>query len=259
MNNARTSPSLFAAAVASAALLLTGSAHAQSADETFDPAPLAGPATPPAVVALPNANAPDTVEKTPRANATWAISAGFRVAYVTSPGFDPFAKNDVLSSLDLEVTRTILVRDRFSLATGVEGTMGARADTARGSKSSLYAGKVAIPFEARYHAARWVYFDARVAPALTIASAALAPDATDAFALLGADASLGARLGVPLGPSSTTARLWFGTDLGYSLTTSHEVRVSSASDIPGTTQHEIALGKLSLSGAFFRGNVGVAF
>lgn len=197
-------------------------------------------------------------------NKMWAITTGFRVAHIPSAGFDPFAKNDVLTSFDLEATRTLYVRDRWSFAVGFGGSMGGRQENARGDRASLTAGRLAVPLCGRYHVGRAFYVGARLAPSVTIAHAALDRGASsvspsDTFALIGADASLGARFGIPLGPSTSKPRLWIGTDLGYSVTTSHTLSLAQSEEVPGTTKGNVSLGSLSLSGAFFRGNVGVSF
>lgn len=189
----------------------------------------------------------------------WQGQVGMRSTFVTDPGFDPFASDNVLTSFSLGASRTIFDYDAFSLAPGVFWDYAARSATARGDATSLVSNRLALALEGRYHFAPWGYALVRLTPGTIHQSAELkdplaaAPYVAQSwtFAL---DASAGAAF--LLGPHAASAspvRWWLGAEGGYGYADSASLLMHPdlASDDPRRTGN-LDLGRLALSGGFFR-------
>jgi hypothetical protein len=189
----------------------------------------------------------------------WQGQVGMRSTFVTDPGFDPFASDNVLTSFSLGASRTIFDYDAFSLAPGVFWDYAARSATARGDATSLVSNRLALALEGRYHFAPWGYGLVRLTPGtihqsvqLTDPLAAapyIAQSWTFAF-----DASAGAAF--LLGPHAASAspvRWWLAAEGGYGYAGSASLLMHPdlASDDPRRTG-SLDLGRLALSGGFFR-------
>jgi hypothetical protein len=190
----------------------------------------------------------------------WQGQIGMRSTFVTDPGFDPFASDNVLTSFSLGVSRTVFDSDAFSLAPGFFWDYGARSATARGGLTSLTSHRLAAALEGRYHFAPWGYGLVRVTPAAIQQSAELsdslaaAPFVASAWTF-GLDASAGAAflLG-PHGATSTSPLHWWLAaegGYGYASSASLLMRPDLSSDDPRRTGN-LDLGRLALSGVFFR-------
>jgi hypothetical protein len=190
----------------------------------------------------------------------WQGQLGLRSTFVTDPGFDPFAKDNSLTSASLGASRTVFAQDEISLATGVLWDYGTRGARARGQETNLEAHRLALALEGRYHFAPFVYGRVRLTPGAIYQSASLTDSlasaklvASDwAFAF---DASAG--LAFLLGPhSESTAspvRWWLAGEGGYGYAGSTALRMQPdfGGDDPRRTGY-LDLGRLALSGAFFR-------
>lgn len=119
------------------------------------PAPTPTPASPaspasPAPAPTPSPTPPPPAPG-PAPALTWDLSAGLRVAYISSPGFDAFATNDALPLGSFSVGRTVYRRDRLSLAPVAGFDVGHRGASARGQETNLTVLSFKLGPEARYH------------------------------------------------------------------------------------------------------------
>ena len=192
--------------------------------------------------------------------AFWQGQIGMRSTFVTDPGFDPFATDNVLTSFSLGASRTVFDSDAFSLAPGIFWDYGARSATARGALTSLSSHRLSAALEGRYHFAPWGYGLVRVTPSAIQQSAELndslaaAPFVASGWTF-GLDASAGAAF--LLGPhgAASTAPLhwWLAAEGGYGYASSASLlmRPDVSSDDPRRNGN-LDLGRLALGGAFFR-------
>ncbi len=190
----------------------------------------------------------------------WQGQLGMRSTFVTDPGFDPFATDDMLTSFSLGVSRTVFNHESFSLAPGLFWDYGARSATARSSPSSLGSHRLGLSLEGRYHFAPWAYGLVRLTPSAIQQSAqitdqlAAAPLVARAWTA-GIDASAGAAflLGPHHDASTVVARWWLAAEGGYGYAGSASLlmRADLPSDDPRRTG-DLDLGRLALSGGFFR-------
>jgi hypothetical protein len=190
----------------------------------------------------------------------WQGQVGLRSTFVTDPGFDPFASDDVLTSFSLGVSRTVYDHEAFSLAPGIFWEYGARSSTARSQPTSLTSNRLAVALEARGHLAPWAYGFVRVAPTAIQQRAQLsdplaaAPLVASAWTF-GVDASAGAAF--LLGPHSATStaplRWWLAAEGGYGYASSAPLLMHPdlASGDPRRTG-DLDLGRIALGGVFFR-------
>jgi hypothetical protein len=199
----------------------------------------------------------------------WKFGAGFRTNYVTTSGFDAFAKNNFLPQWTLEADRTLFVSHRFSLSAGVAWDVGARGDkgVARGADASVLVNRFSVPIEGHYHLAPWLYAFGRVAPGVALAHATVKDassntDLSGGGAAFTTDLSAGASflVGPHVRPEKPLARFWVSPEFGYALATAASMDLSPDHDESdtrpvGTTR----LGELALSGPFFRVSVALTF
>jgi hypothetical protein len=189
----------------------------------------------------------------------WQGQVGMRSTFITDPGFDPFATDNVLTTVSLGASRTIFHSDALSLAPGVFWDYGSRSATARGNSTTLATHRLGLALEGRCHIAPWMYALLRVTPGAIHQSAELkdplapAPFVARAwtFAL---DASAGAAF--LLGPhtsSSSPLRWWLAGEAGYGYASAASLVMHPdlASDDPRRVGN-LDLGSVALGGTFVR-------
>jgi len=190
----------------------------------------------------------------------WQGQVGFRSTFVTDPGFDPFATDNVLTTFSLGFSRTLFDYDAFSFAPGFVWDYGTRSANARGQATNFAAHRLALALEGRYHFAPWVYGLVRVTPGtihqrqeLKDPLAAAPFVAKEWTFALDTSAGLAFLLG-PHSPSSASpVRWWLAAEggYGYANTASLMMRPDLGADDPRRTG-DLDLGRLALSGAFVR-------
>jgi hypothetical protein len=256
-------------------------------DEAGSPATAASapalPAPPPAeqkTVIVASSDAPSSPDRTPAEGAPRydlvRINMGLRVGhqpaaltgYAPSRGFDAFASNDVLAQFSIDSTIPIVTRGRLVLGAGLGWDVGGRSATVRGLDSSLTAHRLYVPIEGRYHLGAGLFVFGKVAPG-AIAAIASVKDGSSPNELSGTgwafsgDASIGGS--ILLGPRQhmdrRIVRFWLTPEIGYSYTTSAPIRLNpnrAESDVLGSDENT-QLGRLALSGIFWRASVGTTF
>jgi hypothetical protein len=195
-----------------------------------------------------------------RRESFWQGQIGMRSTFVTDPGFDPFATDNMLASFSLGVSRTVFQYDAFSLAPGLFWDYGARSATARSQLTSLSSHRLGLALEGRYHFAPWIYGLVRVTPTAIQQSVrlsdplAVAPFVANAWTF-GLDASAGAAflLGPHRSTSTSSLRWWLAAEGGYGYASSASLSMQPdvSSDDPRRTGN-LDLGRLALGGPFFR-------
>lgn len=265
--------------------------HAQADETTAPPLPPPSPVTIQVgggAAAAPSAEAPASASSTSAASPAiadlppaapqptalrtdlWKISVGPRFSYVTSAGLDPFSKNDVLGQFTLEGLYPVLSRGRFALGVGFAYAGGGLSESMRGDKTGLGVHTLQVPIEGRYHAGRWGFGFARVAPGATamlasVTDASAPNELSDTAWAFSADVSVGAA--ILLGPrgwdqaDKRTVRIWAVPEVGYTLATTgtFDLRPDrDANDALGTDERT-ALHGLNLSAFFWRLSVATTF
>jgi hypothetical protein len=94
----------------------------------------------------------------------WLGFVGFRVAKISSSGFDPFADSDDLAQFSVGAGRTVMTSGNFSLAGLFLYDIGGRSSEARGADTDLTVHRLTLGAEARYHFFRQLFAFGRVAP-----------------------------------------------------------------------------------------------
>ena len=204
------------------------------------------------------------------------INMGLRVGHqpaaltgdAPSRGFDTFASNDVLAQFSIDGTVPIVTRGRLVLGAGLGWDVGGRSATVRGLDSSLTAHRLYVPIEGRYHFWPGLFVFGKVSPGAAVALASVkdgsAPNELSGSAwAFSADASIGGS--ILLGPrqrmDKRTVRFWLTPEIGYAYTTNASIRLNpnrAESDVLGSDENT-QLGKLALSGIFWRASVGTTF
>ena len=190
----------------------------------------------------------------------WQGQVGMRSTFVTDPGFDPFATDNVLTTVSLGVSRTVFDYDAFSFAPGFFWDYGARSASARGEAASFSSHRLALALEGRYHFAPWVYGLVRLTPSAIQQSAELrAQLATAPYIARAWTAGLDASAGVAflLGPHAPSAispvHWWLAAEGGYGFAGSASLQMHP--DLPPDDPRrtgDLNLGQLALRGGFFR-------
>jgi hypothetical protein len=255
-----------------AALMLLAWARPALADE--EPS---GDSTKPPAVDLPapspgpsqsegaTVNADVTPAPAKKEQSFWKIGTGLRVGYITSAAFDPFASSDALPMFSLDATRSFEIAPATSVAVGLRGEIGGRADMARGSRSLVTVSSASIPVEARYRFRPWIYGFAAASPGVAMFDATIrdygAPGNSieAAPALFVADLSLGASFGIPLLAKRQKARLWFTPEIGYTVSSSRHLTLAPSGRDDRTVSNSVDLGSLSLAGVFWRATSSISF
>lgn len=196
-------------------------------------------------------------------------SAGMKLGAFGDAGLDTFASDDVIPSLSMDVSYTLFVVRRFSLACGVGWDVGGRASDLRGvAKTSIATHRFSVPIEGRYHFAGWLYAFGKLAPGaalhyVSVHDASSKDPLTDTLGGFSGEASLGASLLV--GPyrdyDRRTVRFWITPEIGYGWTTSspvHPTPSGNPNDVLGSNA-PVNLGSLAMRGIFWRLGVAVTF
>lgn len=191
----------------------------------------------------------------------WEALIGVRSAYITDAGFDPYANDNALTQFSLGAGRTLLARDRFSLAVMGYWDYGARQSTARGDPTRLQVHRLALGPEVRFHFFPRLYAFARTAPALLHATAELEESTAGTVLysrswLAGFDATGGAAFEL-WGPARVTShdpRFWVVAEGGYGWAATDEISLSPDSGNAAAPVRVAALDlpPLILRGAMFR-------
>jgi len=196
------------------------------------------------------------------------LSIGGRAGYIDDPGFDAFAKNDVLGQLSLAGSYVLLSSRKLSLSIGGAWDVGTRSSGARGLDTKITMQRLTAPIEGRFHVTPWLHAFAKVAPGAAALHARLsdpsAPDTLEdvqwAFAT---DLSAGASvLLAPHGDwDSRRVRFWLTPEVGYGLTGRASLRPIAdrdEEDVLGTDSRA-RLGSLAMNGVFWRVTMNVTF
>jgi hypothetical protein len=195
---------------------------------------------------------------------TWTADLGYRGAFVTDPGMNPFSTHDYFDQVSLGGSRLLVERGRFGFAPGFLWDFGSSMATARGADSALFVHRLSVPLEARFRLTRWLYVFARTAPGVANVHARVSDPS--------APAPLVATSWLPTMDLSAGAAwrfadlrdgrfgFWLTADGGYgwAKSMSLDLMPDLASDDPrrvGGTD----LGHLALRGAFMRFAVAVSF
>lgn len=265
----------------------SGLARAQAiTEEAPSPPPSAAPA--PAAQGVPAASTPATAPASPPAEAppaplppvaeaprpatppgpahipVYRLEAGIRSSLVPSSGFDPFAADNAFLQTTLRGSRTLLTRGDFSLGVGLQWDVGARKGEARNLDTHLSVHRLAIPVEGRLLLGAHVEVFGRVAAGVARIDARL-EDPSSPSPLEGgkwlpaADVSLGGSLFA--GGLTRRARLGVSPEVGYGLVAPMDLSLRSTPDEkhPEGPSAAADLGRLSMSGPFFRVTATIAF
>ncbi len=220
---------------------------------------------------VPHEAAPDAPPPPPGpARISWVrLGAGFRIGYIPTSGFDAYASNDVLSQLSLDGTLTLIEKRPWSLAAGLGVDLGGRQSKIRETiDTSLFAMRVTVPIEARWHLASWMYAFGKLAPGVAYNAVSYKDPASltplrDKGAAFAGDASLGASfmIGGYKNLDKKGVRFWVTPEVGYGFTTAMRVEPNAGrdeDDVTGT-EADASFGKLALSGGFWKLGVGFTF
>lgn len=238
-----------------------------SALPSDDASPAAVPLAPPRLVPAPRSEEAPKVEAPARQDLI-RVNAGLRVGYVPSPGFDTFAKNDVLAQFSIDGTFPIFSTDKLVLGVGVGWDVGGRSDSFRDHRTSLTTHRFYVPIEGRYALLPWLHPFLKLAPGASVAFASvrestLESDISATGWAFAADASVGTS--ILLGPRKNmerrTPRVWLTPEIGYALTTAAKLSAETGRDEENVlgSDERTNLRSLALSGLFWRASVGMTF
>jgi hypothetical protein len=198
----------------------------------------------------------------------FAAGVGVRTGFVRNGGYDAFSTNDALVQFSVGAGRTLLARDRFSLAAVAFWDYGATSAEVRGAPAELDVHRLTLGPELRLHFAPWGYGLVRLLPAAVHTRASLEETTSqttlyDRSWTFGFDASLGAAFqlyGKPSG-ASTKPRFWAVAEGGYGWATSADVSLHPLADDSDAPQRMSAvdLGQLAIRGGMFRISVVLTF
>lgn len=243
-------------------------------DAASAPAPAPEPASAPAPAsasasasAYPyDADAPMRLRK-PRVD-RFRFSLGGRGGLVDDPGFDAFAKNDVLGQLSLSGSYTLFARGKLAVSVGGAWDVGSRTSGARGLETKLTVQRLTAPIEGRFLVKPWLHVFAKVAPGAEAFHARVSdPSAPktleDVSWVFATDLSAGASLLMfPYGGyERQRARFWLTPEIGYGVTTRGSLRPIADrddADVLGADART-RLGSLATTGLFWRVAVAVSF
>lgn len=192
----------------------------------------------------------------------WVGYLGFRVAKISSEGFDPFADSDELAQLSLGLGRTIVTAGNLSLAGLFLYDIGGRSNEARGAETDLTVHRFTLGAEGRYHFIRQLFVFGRIAPG-AIHSIAQLEDVTTGVDrqearnwVFATDLSAGAMFeltGFSGGSRKRRPSLWITLEGGYGIAGASELSMTPDDDGGPERAEPIALGSLGLGGPFMRG------
>lgn len=193
---------------------------------------------------------------------------GVRTAFVRHPGLDAFADDDALVQFALGGGRTLVVRDRFSLAVVGLWEYGARSADVRGDQTSLDVHRLSLGPEIRVHFVPWLYGFVRALPAAVHTRASLQEAASgttlfDRDWTFGFDATGGAafQLYGKASGASKKPRLWAFAEGGYgwAMSTSVVLRPEAGDEVAPHRMTGVDLGTLAIRGGFFRISLALTF
>jgi hypothetical protein len=195
------------------------------------------------------------------------VNAGLKLGYVASSGYDLFSSSNAFPQFSVDATYAFFVYDRFAFGAGLGWDAGGSTDTLRGMDVSLSTHRFTVPLEARYEVARWLWAVGKISPGAAYLHAEVdggAPPNALAGSAWGftADASLGAAFAVNAGPTKKRPpRFLVMPEVGYMVTTGARLRPGADRDADAVlgSDETTNLGKVALSGFFWRATVGVAF
>jgi hypothetical protein len=267
-----------------AILLASTPALAQESPEPL-PAPPSAPAEPATTTTTTTTNTTTTTVAPPAARAEtpdayavderpreplpdrFRLSAGLRIAYVHTHGFDTFADTNTLPQLSIDGTYAFYNSGRLALAAGLGWDVGGRGSDLRGLDTSLTAHRFLVPLEARVTVLPWLWAFGKVAPGAALVLTDIEdPSAPRSLGSAGwafaGDVSAGASFVIgKRAPGKHRVRVLLTPEIGYSITTAAPVHAS-----PGRNEDELLgsdadtnLRSVALSGLFWRATLGVTF
>jgi hypothetical protein len=197
----------------------------------------------------------------------WRFELGYRGAFVTDPGYDPFSTQNYFPQVSMVASRTVYARGRFSFAPGFAWDYGRTSATARGDAASLEVHRLVVPLEGRMHFGPWGYVFLRAAPGVALENAEVDdPTATAPLTksrwLFATDVSGG--YAFPIWPRTdryeVVPRVWLQADGGYGWIVGQRLNLApdlSSGDL--RLASGIDLGSLTMRGAFFRVGAALSF
>jgi hypothetical protein len=202
-----------------------------------------------------------------RLEVMWRFELGYRGAFVTDPGYDPFSTQNFFPQVSMVASRTVYVRGHFSYAPGIAWDYGRTSATARGDAASLEVHRLVVPLEGRMHFGQWGYVFLRAAPGVALENAEV-DDPTGAAPmsksrwLFATDVSGG--YAYPIWPRTNRyevgPRVWLQADGGYGWIVGQRLNLApdlSSGDL--RLASGVDLGSLTMRGAFFRVGAAVSF
>jgi len=191
----------------------------------------------------------------------WVGYLGFRVAKISSEGFDPFADSDELAQFSVGLGRTVLTAGNFSLAGLFLYDIGGRSNEARGAKTELTVHRFTVGAEGRYHFIRQLFVFGRVAPGAIHSIAQLEDVSTSVVNqsarnwVFATDLSAGAMFeltGFAKTGNKRRPNLWITLEGGYGFAAASELSMTPDGDAGPERAEPVELGSLGLSGPFMR-------
>jgi hypothetical protein len=192
----------------------------------------------------------------------WVAFIGFRVAKISSSGFDPFADSDDLAQFSAGVGRTVMTSGNFSLAGLFLYDIGGRSSEARGANTELTVHRLTLGAEARYHIFRQLFAFGRVAPG-AIHSIAKIEDLSTGVKnqatrdwVFATDLSAGATVdltGFSKYSRKRKVAAWITLEGGYGFAGETELRMTADGGGGPVRAEPLDLGPLALAGPFMRG------
>jgi hypothetical protein len=192
----------------------------------------------------------------------WVGSIGFRVAKVSSSGFDPFADSDELAQFSVGVGRTVMTAGSFSLAGLFLYDIGGRSNEARGADTDLTVHRLTLGAEARYHFFRQFFVFGRVAPGAIHSIATIEDLSTGVESqatrdwVFATDLSAGASLdlsGFSKYSRKRKVAAWITLEGGYGFAGETELSMAADGGEGPVRAEPLDLGPLALAGPFMRG------
>jgi hypothetical protein len=192
----------------------------------------------------------------------WLAFIGFRVAKISSSGFDPFADSDELAQFSAGVGRTVMTSGSFSLAGVFLYDIGGRSSEARGATTDLIVHRLTLGAEARYHFFRQFFAFGRVAPGAIHSIAKIEDVTTDVDEqatrdwVFATDLSAGATLDLSGFSKYSRKRkmaAWITLEGGYGFAGETELSMTADGGGGPVRAEPLDLGPLALAGPFMRG------
>jgi len=191
----------------------------------------------------------------------WVGFIGFRVAKVSSSGFDPFADSDELAQFSVGVGRTVMTSGNFSLAGLFLYDVGGRSNEARGANTDLTVHRLTLGAEARYHFIRQLFVFGRVAPGAIhsiakIEDLSTGGDQATRDWVFATDLSAGASLdlaGFSKYSRKRKVAAWITFEGGYGFAGESELSMTADGSGGPVRAEPLDLGPLAVAGPYMRG------